>query len=283
MNFVSYRQLVADCAEFAQVLRKTYNPSCFVGVPRSGMLAATLMGLELNVPVASAYDCLGDVCGTMIRDDWSRPVRTTGGPIVFVEDSFNTGKSMIAAMRRFECANPSLGRSADNPIVLAAVYCADKPCEVYHRTVPLPRCFEWNVFHAKITEQSIFDIDGVLCADPEFREQDGDIAKHIETAEPLHLPSRACLALCTSRLRRYEKPTLDWLRRHGVRYGDLEMSPFDSAVRRNIFGTGRVKGEYYARREDARLFVESCRETSEDIFLRTKRPVLCTDTMEILK
>jgi hypoxanthine phosphoribosyltransferase len=49
MDFISYNQLVKDVRAFCGQLPKV---DCVIGVPRSGMLVASLIALNLNIPLS---------------------------------------------------------------------------------------------------------------------------------------------------------------------------------------------------------------------------------------
>jgi uncharacterized HAD superfamily protein len=156
------------------------------------------------------------------------------------------------------------------------------------RKMEQPRCFEWNLFHSDHLAQAGVDLDGVLCADWLGSEDDtgpgqAEYLRHLESAPPQHLPTYPVMAIVTSRLEKYRPQTLRWLRRHGVRFRELVMSPHASAAARRAAGDhGRRKALWYERHSEAELFVESDRRQADEIARRTARPVLCTDAMQLV-
>jgi len=273
MNFVSYKQLVEDCKHFANQLPQDIR--CIIGVPRSGMLPATLIGLQLNVPVITPNDWIAGWDGS----ESQTRARRKGDRVIVMDDSISWGT-------RMEKVERALG-SAEN-FTYAVMYARKEVChkvDCYYRNVEAYRVFEWNVFHSGNLARSILDIDGVLCHNPDGLEKDdGTFIKHIDYAKPLFLPTVPCMALCTSRLEKYRQATERWLKGHGVEYGTLIMAPYKTAKeRRAANDNGKRKAAAYQRMgRKPRLFIESCWTQALTISEITGRPVLCTDTMELL-
>jgi uncharacterized HAD superfamily protein len=203
------------------------------------------------------------------------------GRVLVLDDSVSSGGTLQAVRRQL---------SGRTDIYYGALYGAEqKPPGVdeVFRHVPHPRCFEWNVFHGNQIEAACVDMDGVLCADWTEREEDSGAgrdryAEHLSAAAPRHVPTYPVLAIVTSRLEQYRPQTVAWLRRYGVRFRELLMSPHPSAAARQQAGDhARGKARWYERRPQARLFVESDLGQAREIARLTGRPVLCTDSMEM--
>ena len=278
MNFVSHRQLIEDIRVWSVDLPG--DLIAVAGVPRSGLLPAVHMALHRNLHLVTIEDLI------QARTPWQEPLRRgvparTEGRILVLEDSANTGGTLRAVRNRLP------GRT---DILYGAVY-GNHPVppgvDFIFRHIPHPRCFEWNVFHSNQIELACLDMDGVLCADWTEHEEDSGVGseryqRHLEEAMPRHLPSYRVLAIVTSRLEKYRPQTIAWLRRHGVRFRELLMSPHPSATaRRQAADHGQRKAEWYRRRPAARLFVESNIDQARRIAELTNRPVLCTDQMRM--
>ncbi|MFQ5730915.1 MAG: orotate phosphoribosyltransferase [Planctomycetaceae bacterium] len=276
MNFVSYRQLVSDVRNWSA--RLPGDLVAVAGVPRSGLVPATLLALHRNIHLVTLDDLSAG------RAPWREPLRRnvtpkTEGRVLVLDDSLHAGETMQKLRAQF--------RNHDR-LLFGAVYC-DRPMpalvDVSCRRVPAPRCFEWNVFHSALMTLACLDMDGVLCGDWTGIEADegpglDDYRRHLETVKPQHVPSYPLHAIVTSRLEKYRPETTAWLRRHGIRFRELVMSPFaTAAARRGAGDTARRKADAYARRERALLFVESSDAQAREIARLTGRPVLCGDTM----
>jgi uncharacterized HAD superfamily protein len=262
MIFVSYSELAQDIRIWASSLG-SYD--VVLGVPRSGMIPASMLALAWNCALSTPeLYAKGQVMSGGQRDIGKRE-----GRVLIVEDSWNTGRSLKAAQ--------ALVPDAD-----AAVVYATPDCPIPHyRVIPMPRVFEWNVFHHFWLQQTCMDIDGVLCVDP-TREENDDGPKYqhfLQTAKAKWIPTRKVAHLVTSRLEKYRKETVLWLDAHGVKYGQLHMLDCkDARERRRLNLHARHKGRV-AVETQAKLFIESSYRQANEIFHATGIPTLCTDNM----
>jgi adenine/guanine phosphoribosyltransferase-like PRPP-binding protein len=80
-----------------------------VGIPRSGLLAGSVLALHLNIPIV---DLVGFVENRKIKYGRTRSIRNPGlitptdaNHILIVDDSVWSGKSMATAVKMIEAAN----------------------------------------------------------------------------------------------------------------------------------------------------------------------------------
>ena len=128
-------------------------------------------------------------------------------------------------------------------------------------------------------------MDGVLCgdwpgADPD--DSSDNYARWLETVTPRIRPILKLRGIVTGRVGTFRPQTEAWLARHGVQYGRLAM-PFADIASRRGQDAGAAKARIYVDDRDATLFVESDARQARRIFDLTRRPVLCTDTLEMLQ
>jgi orotate phosphoribosyltransferase len=251
-----------------------------VGVPRSGLLAANLFALYLNVPLA---DVDGWLAGrTLASGRRGRPGAEAASPsgyrsVLVVDDSISSGKQLRAIKERIAAELP------DANVRYLAVYATSVGASLVDyagEIVEKPRCFEWNVLHHDQLDTFCVDIDGVLCLDPTRDENDDGerYARFLQDAIPYFLPTKRVGWLVTCRLERYRQHTEQWLRRHGVEYGELLMMQYPDAQARKAAGAyAEYKAEAY-RRTGAALFVESEARQAARIAALTGKPVLCLET-----
>lgn len=277
MNYRSYADLVGLIA--GSLHRIPRDIDAVVGVPRSGLMAATIVALALNVRVG---DVEGFVAGRFLgagrtrrRGDFARPASAVRR-ILLVEDSVDSGASLMEAVASIKGARP------DVEVVKLAAYVTPANrslVDIALEEVAHPRIFQWNLFHHVQMENSCLDIDGVLCVDPTDEENDDGplYAAFIDTALPMHLPTKRVGTLVTNRLSRYRKETEAWLRAKGVEYGDLVMCEAETAEERRRQGLhGEFKASVY-RKSKATLFVESDPGQAETIARLSGKPVLCVE------
>ena len=278
MNFVSHRQLIDDVRDWSN--RLPDDLIAVAGVPRSGLLPALHLALHRNIHLVTLEELRAG------ERPWQNPLRRfvsakTAGRVLIVDDSLNSGQTLHAIKSRFPDAGDFL---------FGAVYgCESRPdaADFIYRNVPAPRCFEWMLFHSSQIESACLDLDGVLCCDPPYLEEDQGPGlerwrTHLSEAKPKFLPGRKVTAVVTSRLEKYRPETEAWLRKHHVLYGELVMSPHPTAAARRSAGDhAQRKARYYQQRSDSGLFIESSLLQSREIARSTRKPVLCTETMEM--
>lgn len=279
MNFISYEDLARDAVALARRLpRDTVG---VLGIPRSGMLAASIIAQELDCHLGDVYDFVHTGCAFMRpgrRMNWSRD---PNGPVIVVDDSLYAGAAMDNAKAALR-SNPMMECYYDYQF--AAVYLAPGTQDRVHwfqREVELPRIFQWNWRYSDLLENAMVDMDGVLCEDPDCNDDQPErYDEFLECARPLYALHRKIGAIVTGRLEKFRGLTVNWLLQNKVRYDSLLMAPFDSATERRAYRAAKWKAEVYAL-GGAKLFVESEEKMAEVIATETGLPVLCTDTMRM--
>jgi uncharacterized HAD superfamily protein/hypoxanthine phosphoribosyltransferase len=256
-----------------------------VGIPRSGLLAANILSLSLNVPMT---DVDGLLAGRILTTGRSRRgkslISTVAGArnIVVIDDSVSMGLAMRGARNRISSGLPGAN------LTYCAVYGSASrhpDVDVVLEAVPQPRVFQWNVMHHGLLEHCCVDIDGVLCCDPrESQNDDGEAYEaFLVNAFALDVPTKRIGWLVTSRLEKYRTQTETWLADRGIDYGELLMLDLPSKEERIRSGAhGTFKAEVYRRLSKALLFIESEHRQAEVIARRSGKPVLCTETQVLV-
>lgn len=252
-----------------------------VGIPRSGMLAANVIALALNLKVT---DLSGFLCDTPLKHGLIRKTRSENivrpsqaKKILVVDDSINTGNALENTKSLIKSNNFTQSQT----ILYCAIYASpnqkNRP-DIIFEVVKQPRLFEWNVMHRGVTEKSCLDIDGVLCLDPtKVENDDGDAYEgFLLNTLPLHLPSYRVGHLVTSRLEKYRKQTEEWLKQHEIVYDKLHMLNLpDAETRRKLRCHASFKANVYKGLQEAELFIESDDSQAREISKLSGKPVLC--------
>lgn len=278
INYKTYAQLATDIRRVAH--RIPEDVDLVVGIPRSGMIPAYMIGAFLNLPVMTLDEFLNDVepsCG-------DRPIRISQETkrVLIVDDSVNRGVSLKRIKERLE-----IFRNRDYRYVFFAAYATSESSglvDIHATIVNQPRVFQWNYLNHGTLERACLDIDGVLCVDPTEEEND-DGERYLDflrNAKPLYIPKFPIKALVTSRLEKYRESTEEWLARQGVRYERLYMLDLpDKETRLRNAVHGKFKSEIYSSLDDCVLFIESRRSQAIEIAVRTGKLVICSETDEI--
>lgn len=251
-----------------------------VGIPRSGLLAANLIALHLNVPLVTLDDFLdGRVAQRSTRRTGLKHRPLDRAKIIIVDDAVGSGQTVDTARQKVKETVDIGSRQVLylTPYVSAAT--AFK-VDIYFEVFDHPRAFEWNLMHHEYTKAFCLDLDGVLCRDPTVDENDEGPAyeNFLDTAAPLVIPSRGVGAIVTARLEKYRDRTEAWLHKHRVAYQRLVMLDLPTGhERRRLRAHAKLKADAYARL-GASLFVESDPGQAHEIHARTGRPVYCLGT-----
>lgn len=255
-----------------------------VGIPRSGMLVASLVSLKLNLPLTDLYSFLRN--DDLKRGDTRqykhaqliKPLEAK--KILLVDDSIASGSSMAKAVSQL--------RGQFRGSVCTFVAFAERhnvsAVDLHLELVEQPRVFEWNIMHHHYINHACIDIDGVLCVDPVSPEaEDGpDYQQRLANASPLFIPSIKASKLVTTRFERYRSDTERWLKRHGVKYDTLYMYPDVSDEERRAPGAkARFKAEVYRQDPHCVLFIESEEAQARDIMRMADKPVFCVESNEM--
>lgn len=241
-----------------------------VGIPRSGLFAANLIALYLNIPFT---DIDGFVNGRII-DTGERYKRSNGfkdindinnfKKILVVDDSVSSGKSLREVKEKIKKAGMSLD------VLYFTVYISSESkrmVDIYLQVCKMPRVFEWNIMHHSVLSKSCVDFDGVLCPDPTEEENDDGkrYREFILKTPPLFLPTVKIKYLVTCRLEKYRKETEEWLAGKNVDYEKLIMMDLPSKEERvRLSNHAQFKADIY-RKTKTKLFIESCDKQAVDI------------------
>lgn len=255
-----------------------------IGIPRSGMLVASIVALKQNLPLTDLYSFLRNddlkkgSTRTYKHADLVKP--RDAKKVLLVDDSISTAKSMRAAVEQVRAVY-------QGEVVTLAAF-AEKSnrhlVDMYLELVEQPRVFEWNIMHHPFMGQACLDIDGVLCVDPTVEQNDDgpNYRDFLTCTRPLFIPSIKVAHLVTSRLEKYRPETEEWLQRNGVQYGTLHMLDLPTAEeRRRLNIHPKFKAEVYARQPQTRLFVESEYRQAIEIMKLSGKPVYCIETNEM--
>ncbi len=284
MNFRSYKDMGDTLWKNLCDLPEKYD--LIVGIPRSGMIPATMLSLYLNVHLASLDEFVEGremSCGST-RCSVRRQLLDGVRKVLVIDDSICSGRAMREARSRIESSEAL--KEFDFDIDYAAVYSAgedDSAVRFSIETVRRPRCFQWNIFnHPEWTARTCYDIDGVVTRDPTATENDDGPAYlgFIRNTPRRMQISYPVGAFVSSRLEKYRAETDAWLKHNGFFYKDLVLLGGVTAAERARRGLhASFKASVYRNREEV-LFVESDARQAEEIAKISGKDVFCTDTMQ---
>ena len=193
-----------------------------VGIPRCGMIPATLIAMDLNLPLSDINTfCAKKLYSHVINNKrWSfNKVKK----VLVVDDSIASGRNMSKVKDLIQ-SQKSLSKLT---IVYSAVYATVSTKDMvdcFAEIVPHPRVWEWDITLNLYVSAGCIDIDGILCRDPTREEKLNDelLSEFYSTVKPLIKPPFVD-TIVTGRREIFRRETETWLNLHDIKYNKLIM------------------------------------------------------------
>lgn len=229
------------------------------GIPRCGMIPATLLAMYWNLPLTDVHSlAAGKLYPNLVQDKWD--IKKTKKVLV-VDDTIATGRNLKKIKALLSGLNYEFKYAA-----VYATNIARKHVNYYGELVAHPRTFEWDLTLSTQIRDSCCDIDGVLCRNPTREEQSTPekLSYFYRTVTPWLKPPFID-KLVTGRLEKYRPDTEAWLKKHGIEYNELIMISEQG-------DKGKFKAQVY-RKANNLIFIESSPKEAE-IIKGTNKQVL---------
>ena len=289
-KFITSSQLILDCINIIIPKLYPHKISGVIGIPRSGMIPASIIATHLSVPLYTIANekvvlCSGSSSYGGIR---MRGFSRMDGPLLVVDDTIFHGSALREAKR-------ILPDEAE--YIYAAVYSTlqkSSELDIYGELIDSGYFYEWCLFNCPVMNHSLLDIDGILCKDipPEIcRNPDPLVySNYLSSIKPI--PSRLpvlyhCEGLVTGRLENKREITEAWLAKHNVLYKRLHMYPSETEKERDGNGgnshnnnVSRFKSDIFSK-SAATIFIESNKMQAVGIAQQTQKMVICPEAGEV--
>lgn len=254
-----------------------------VGIPRSGMIAASIISSYLNVPLTDTRSLVAGLEPYGGRRLKYFSSRHTGRALVVDDTVWNGGaknetKKMLSGVQGVELIYMCVyleGRGED----AVDIWLEDvRQCTDNYKQ---PVLYEWNIMqhHPKLMSRCLYDLDGVMCPDPPDERDEQRYLDYIADAPPLFIPRTPIGGIITYRLQRNRAVTERWLHSQGVQFGELIM--FDSDTFKRGVSPEQYKGDYYRMHRNYELFVESSDKQARRIAEIAGKAVYCVGTNKV--
>jgi len=239
-----------------------------VGIPRSGLLPASIIANMLNKSIASFEE---------LQQGYAfykgHKTSVLNSKILLVDDYIYSGYS-------FDTYKNKIKRCIDvNNIKTMAIYSAtDGKVDYVGKRINGRTIFEWNMLHKVYNFEVGFDLDGVLCNETNIAGNNNlkSYINAIKNAKPFLIPSYTIPYIVTNRLEQFRDITENWLLENNVKFRQLIM--WDNAW-------DNRNGKYVSSKIDMikatqiKLFFESDNRTAFEINKKLGIPVICTTDM----
>ena len=254
-----------------------------IGVPRSGMICASIISCVLNVPL---IDINGFLSGA----------EPSGGERLKFFNSKKTNKILVVddtvwmgnAINKIK---NDLKNHTEYKFIYLCVYLEGpainnvdiflEDVRNYSNNYTEPILHEWNIFqhHEHLMRRWMFDIDGVFCIDPPDDRNEKEYLNYIKNATPLFIPRSRIGCIVTYRISKNQEITKEWFEKVGIKYDQLIMFNADSRIIRDTSGIspGQFKGNIYKNAQH-NLFIESDDDQAKTIAQISNKQVFCVKT-----
>lgn len=268
-NFVTVDELIIWTNDWIKTFPTTYD--LIIGTPRSGLLVANIIALKLGKPLTTPELYSQGKFWISKRIDKNKDIAN----ILLVDDSITSGTAMEESFKYLQLSSENVN------VTKAALIVTEESkslVDLYYRTIPHPRLFEWNMMHAKKGKLAV-DMDGVLCENcpPSVDSDEKSYINWMKYAKPYLIPSFEIDAIVSNRLEKYRPETEEWLKRHNIQYKELILWDIESKKERN--------GKHAQRKTEVLLKIkpemywESSLHEAKEIWKNTKIPTVCIDEM----
>ena len=275
MNYKSFADLSADIKSNLHKIPK--DISLVVGIPRSGLLAANLISVYLNLPLTDIDSFIKGHILSPCTQSRIKEENAFKGKILIVDDSVATGKAIVDARQKLA----SILSDNVHSLLFCCIYA--EPTRKNLVDIPLvlldrPRLFEWNIFHNSILNKACVEIDGVLC-----KPFEGDITKneeaykqYITEVQPNFIPKSKIALLVTSRQEKWRTITEKWLQNNKIQFDELVMAKNEEA------NPTDYKARVFKKRDSLEIFLEGSKGAADRIFELTGKDVYSLENNKML-
>ena len=207
LNYRSYIDLAACIKKHTQ---KLSGYDLYVGIPRSGLLAANMMALLLNKPVCTVQELVNNLNP---QNGFSREVNNKRNydKILVVDDTVNTGKSI------------NYVKELLNNNEIDASYCAVYATEASREFVDMaleilerPRIFQWNYLNNSILKHSAVCFEDVICSKIKNPRVASDVEVFLNATSPNLLENPQLKLIFTGYNRNVSNVIESWLASHNI-------------------------------------------------------------------
>lgn len=277
-EYITTAQLIRDCKNLLLPQLAGLKLKGVVGIPRSGMLPASMIAMWLNVPIyfLDPQNNLLPMSGaTKFGGIRMLNYKGSNGSLLVIDDTVYAGTAM-----------KNIGPRFLEDVYFAAVYVkpeAKEFVDFYAKELPPPHLLEWNLFNCTYIEGALLDFDGIFCPNvPHEACQDEEkYVDYIKNVKPFphRIPKTRCKGIVTARLEKYRDITEWWLQKHGINYDFLKMYPTEDKAKRDkdhVEEASTFKANIFSR-SNAKFFIES--EVAEAVRIRKKsgKFVICPE------
>lgn len=259
MNFITFEQL--NACIYQNITKIPKDIDLVVGIPRSGMLVANLIALDLNLPFTDMESFLD---GRMYKTGSTRKCKSwitsvqQAKKVLIVDDSISKGNAMKEAKEKLKDVYP------DKQYVFCAAYALPtniSQVDVYFEICNHPRMFEWNYLHHWGLQYACMDLEGII----------------EEKGIPKILPTQKVKYIISVKKEEERQQIETWLCSNGIEFERVILRTENME-----FSPVQWKAEFYKKHSDSVIYISAKYEEAEFICKEAGKQVFCQETRELL-
>ena len=265
-----------------------HDVDAVLGVPRSGMIAASIVSEYLNIPLGDV-NTFKDLSSTSGGDRLKLYPQNRTNRILVIDDTTFSAKSMRETKEKLKNVE---GYEFIYTVVYLEGDAGEKEIDLYledarHEDEGWNNIclYEYNLFnhYPHVMTKIMWDLDGVFCVNPTQDSNEEEYVKYISNATPLFTPKVPLNMIVTYRCIKYQKQTQDWLEKNGIYYKALCMVNAQNYIERHSIAPSSAvyKAKIYSMYDSAELFIESEEDQAKEIARISHKPVLCVKTNKL--
>ncbi|MGD6807232.1 MAG: phosphoribosyltransferase family protein [Candidatus Bathyarchaeia archaeon] len=255
-HVITFEDQFGLAVDWADMLPKDFD--CIIGVPRNGLLVASVLALKMGKPLSTADDFVRGIVWASSSSEKPSVYKR----VLLVEDAVNTARAMkedISKLKAFD-ANLEVKTGCIFPQNPEMQNWID-----YYYAISHDAPAQWHMHSFFKDKVLAVDLDGVLLDEA--------------TGNPMLIPAFHVEAVITARIERDRAKVESWLKSHGVHYNQLIM--FGGELEdRSVKRIAKYKAEQLLR-VGAEWFWESEPDLAEAICGLSKLPVYCPTNHKI--
>lgn len=279
IRYRSYLNLIDDIKN--NIWKVPRDIDGIIGIERSGVIVANIISEYISVGVTS-FNSFANYAGENVKDLFNihggRQIITpkNTGKYLVIDDTVCSGvrlnenmKFLKTKYQDFEFIVLVVYKDGANPAYMPDIILSGQDIFDAH-------IYEWNLFNNYISYNTLYDFDGVLCLDPPSDENTEEYEAYLKNPTPRFLISihrNFPINICTYRLAKYSKETLDFIKKCGLIPGKVYMFNAETREERNKIAPYIYKAHVYGNSTYS-LFIESNDFEAQMIHQLTSKPVI---------
>lgn len=278
MIYTTYAELAEDIKN--NLWKVPRDIDGIIAIERSGIIPATMISKYCNIRMTTYYsfvnsdnikDCFSKGMGSFAKES------KNSNKYLVVDDTICSGRQMRETINRLKQVHPEFD------YITLVVYKDISNSKLFDIDIFFKErnsnliLSEWSFCSNTLPVNTLFDFDGVFVVDPPCDDNIEEYKRYLKSPNPklniVIANNRTPINICSYRIKKYYKETLDFLVKYGYKPGNIYMYNADTIEERNKVPSYVYKASVY-KNPSYQLFVESNDYEAQMIARLTGKPVI---------